>query len=102
MSETPTHDQSSRFRLEQTTVRCPAWVIEALDAEAAARMCSRGSLVRLALVSGLRQMEAEAFAGSPIHAAQFKPFISQRFPVITRPDLGKDLGMSGPGETPAS
>jgi hypothetical protein len=60
MSEAHTHEQPSRFRLEQTTVRCPAWVIEALDAEAAARMCSRGSLVRLALVSGLRQMEASA------------------------------------------
>jgi len=59
MSETPTHEQPSRFRLEQTTIRCPAWVIQALDAEAAARMCSRGSLVRLALVNGLRAMEAK-------------------------------------------
>lgn len=60
MSETPTHEQPSRFRLEQTTVRCPAWVIEALDAEAAARMCSRGSLIRLALTHGLRLVEASS------------------------------------------
>ncbi len=91
-----------RFQLTQTTVRLTQALVESLDQAAEQEFCSRGAIIRRALAHGLRQMEAESFAGSPIHAAQFKPFNFRRFPVITRPDLGKDLGMSGPGESHAS